>query len=110
MEVRFGQTRFSESIHTYFIPEKRKLSITNENKKATFEVFVINPVFFGVSGSLGLFMSCNPKENLIQNIFTIFRKKIKKNRKDFAKPGCHGQFWPTCVYSFCFVFFSLASQ
>ena len=83
MEIRLGQTRFSESIHTYFIPEKRKLSITNENKKATFEAFAINPVFrtlrliqfFGVSCSLGLFMSYNPKENLIQNSFTVFRKK-----------------------------------
>ena len=44
--------------------------------------------FSGVSCSLGLFMSCNPKQNLIQNIFTIFRKKMKKKRKDFAKPGC----------------------
>ena len=102
MEVRFGQTRLSKSIHTYFISEKRKLSITNENKKATFEVFAINPVS-GVSCSLGLFMSCNPKQNLIQNIFTIFRKKMKKNRKDFAKPGCPDQFWPTCFVLFRFL-------
>ena len=31
--------------------------------------------FFGISCSLGLFMSYNPKENLIQNSFTVFRKK-----------------------------------
>ena len=29
-------------VHAYFISEKRKLSITNKNKKATFEVFAIN--------------------------------------------------------------------
>ena len=34
-------------VHTYFISEKRKLSITNENKKATFEVFAIYPFFRG---------------------------------------------------------------
>ena len=32
----------------FFISEKRKLSITNENKKATFEAFAIYPVFRGV--------------------------------------------------------------
>ena len=32
-----------------------------------------------------------------------------KTRKEFAKPGCPGKFWPTCV-SFCSVFFTLASQ
>ena len=41
--VRFGRTRLFKSIH--LISEKRNLSITNENRKATFEVFAINPVF-----------------------------------------------------------------
>ena len=91
-------------MHTYFISEKRKLSITNENKKATFEVFAINSVF---RGSLGLFTSCNPKQNLIQNIFTIFRKKNnnKKTGRILPNPGVLAN---SGLYVIGFVSFSLA--
>ena len=88
-------------VHTYFISEKRKLSITNENKKATFEVFAINLVFRGFVQPRPIYV-VHSKANFDSEYFHAFQK----NRKDFAKPGCPGQF---CV-SFCFVFFSLASK
>ena len=63
-------------VHTYFILEKKKLSITNENKKATFEVFAINLVFRGVSCSLGPFMSCTlSKAKFDSEYFHDFLKK-----------------------------------
>ena len=56
--------------------------------------------FSGVSCSLGLFMSCNPKQNLIQNIFTIFRKN-EENPEGFCQTRVS---WPILAYM-CFILF-----
>ena len=43
--------------------------------KVTFEQCLRLIQFSGISCSIGLFMSCNPKQNFMRNIFPVFRKK-----------------------------------
>ena len=49
--------------------------------------------FSGVLCSLCLFMSCNPRQNLIQNIFTIFRKN--EDQRTNGPVNAHLISWPS---------------